>query len=120
MWMVRWTLSQCRPWILIEHLFEPGGRDDVYGGTDITALAEADLEGLLDIAERALRRATRLPFGGAVSDVVLIRTTELERSEERRGGNGPTRDRSPVPGEQRRESCPVATERHGSAEVSPE
>ena len=35
------------------------------------ALATADLHGLLDVAERVLRRAKALPLGGAVDDVAL-------------------------------------------------
>ncbi|HWH32701.1 MAG TPA: DUF222 domain-containing protein, partial [Egibacteraceae bacterium] len=40
------------------------------------ALATADLHGLLDVAERALRRAKTLPLGGAVDDVALTQAVQ--------------------------------------------
>ena len=49
-----------------------------HGGID-----ELNIEGLLDVAERALRRAVKLPLGGAVDDVALTRLVQRLTAVER-------------------------------------
>ena len=60
------------------------------GGSESAALAEADLEGLLDLAEGALRRAVRLPLSGAVDDLALTRVMQRLEAVVRiaKGGQG--------------------------------
>ena len=49
-----------------------------HGGID-----ELNIEGLLDVAEGALRRAVKLPLGGAVDDVALTRLVQRLTAVER-------------------------------------